>query len=200
MNREPNPLLIVISGPSGVGKDALILRMKELGHDFFYAVTATTRPQRESEVDGVDYYFVGRERFEEMREEGGLLEWAEVYGNFYGVPKQPVREALHDGRDVIVKVDVQGVDNIKRIAPEAVAIFVSPPSMEELHRRLRRRKTESTDALKRRIKEAEEEMNRLPAFDYVVVSRTGDMDMAISQISAIVTAEKCRTKQRRIEL
>ncbi|MFP3975199.1 MAG: guanylate kinase [Chloroflexota bacterium] len=200
MYNEPNPLLIVLSGPSGVGKDALILRMKELGHDFFYAITATTRPQRSTEVDGEDYYFVGRERFEGMREEGELLEWAEVYGHLYGVPKQPVRDVLREGRDVMVKVDVQGVDNIKRIAPEAVAIFVSPPSMEELHRRLRQRKTESAEALERRIREADEEIQRLPDFDYVVVSHTGDMDTTISQISSIVTAEKCRTKQRRVEL
>lgn len=200
MNRESNPLLVILSGPSGVGKDALILRMKELGHGFFYAVTATTRPQRSTEVDGEDYYFVGRGSFEEMKEEGELLEWAEVYGNFYGVPKEPLKQALRDGRDVIVKVDVQGADNIKRVAPEAVAIFVSPPSMEELHRRLRQRKTESAEALERRIKEADEEMKRLPDFDYVVVSHTGGMDMAISQISSIVTAEKCRTKQRRVDL
>ncbi len=200
MDRESNPLVVVLSGPSGVGKDALLLRMKELGYDFFYPITATTRPQRSTEVNGKDYYFVGRDKFEEMREEGELLEWAEVYGYLYGVPKQPVREALHNGRDVVVKVDVQGVDNIKRIAPGVVSIFVAPPSTELLHRRLRQRKTESADDLERRIQEAEEEMNRLPDFDYVVVSYTGDMDAAISQISAIVTAEKCSTKQRRVEL
>lgn len=190
------PLLIVISGPSGVGKDALLFRMKEMGHPFFYAVTATTRPQRPGETDGVDYHFVSRVRLTEMIERDELLEWANVYGNLYGIPKKPVQQALTQGKDVIVRVDVQGAASIKHIMPEALLIFLSPPSMEELERRLRERKTEATADLELRLKTAQREMETLPLFDYVAVSQKDGVDLAISQIQAIVTAEK----QRRLNL
>lgn len=195
-----NPLLIVISGPSGVGKDAVLLRMREWGHHYFFAVTATTRPKRTSEQDGVDYRFVTKAEFEEMIKRGELLEWANVYGNLYGVPKKPVKEALAEGRDVIIKVDVQGAATIKRIAPEAVLIFISPPSMGELQRRLKERKTESATDLGLRLKKAQEEMENLPSFDYIVASRKGELDTAISQIEAIITAEKCRVRPRVVDL
>ena len=188
--RTPNPLLVVISGPSGVGKDALLFRMKELGDPYFFAVTATTRPQRPGEIDGVDYHFVAKAKFEEMIEKGELLEWANVYGNLYGVPKKPVTQALAEGKDVIIKVDIQGAATIKRIAPEAVLIFISPPSMEETQRRLKERKTESATDLDLRLKKAKEEMESLPLFDYVVVSQRDGLDMAISQIESIIMAEK----------
>jgi len=190
------PLLIVISGPSGVGKDALLSRMKEMGYPFFYAVTATTRPQRPGETDGVDYHFLTRVKFTEMIETGGLLEWANVYGNLYGIPRKPVQQALTQGKDVIVRVDVQGAASIRRIAPEALLIFLSPPSMEELERRLRERKTEATSDLELRLKTAQREMETLPSFDYVAVSQKDGVDLAISQIQAIITAEKCRVKPR----
>ena len=186
------PLLIVISGPSGVGKDALLSRMKEMGYPFFYAVTATTRPQRPGETDGVDYHFLTRVKFTEMIETGGLLEWANVYGNLYGIPRKPVQQALTQGKDVIVRVDVQGAASIRRIAPEALLIFLSPPSMEELERRLRERKTEATADLELRLKTAQREMETLPSFDYVAVSQKDGVDLAISQIQAIITAEKWR--------
>ena len=198
--RTPNPLLVVISGPSGVGKDALLFRMKEWGDPYFFAVTATTRPQRPGEIDGVDYHFVAQAKFEEMIEKGELLEWANVYGNLYGVPKKPVTQALAEGKDVIIKVDIQGAATIKRIAPEAVLIFISPPSMEETQRRLKERKTESATDLGLRLKKAKEEMESLPLFDYVVVSQRDGIDPAISQIEAIITAEKCRTKQKQVDL
>ena len=188
--RTPNPLLVVISGPSGVGKDALLFRMKELGDPYFFAVTATTRPQRPGEIDGVDYHFVAPAKFEEMIEKGELLEWANVYGNLYGVPKKPVTQALAEGKDVIIKVDIQGAATIKRIAPEAVLIFISPPSMEETQRRLKERKTESATDLGLRLKKAKEEMKSLPLFDYVVVSQRDGIDPAISQIESIIMAEK----------
>ncbi len=190
------PLLVVISGPSGVGKDALLSRMKEKGHPFFYAVTATTRPPRSGETDGVDYHFLTRVQFTEMIETGELLEWANVYGNLYGIPRKPVQQALIEGKDVIVRVDVQGAASIKRIVPEALLLFLSPPSMEELERRLRGRKTEATADLELRLKTAQREMETLPSFDYAVVSRRDGVDLAISQIQAIVTAEKCRVKPR----
>ncbi|MBT9163788.1 MAG: Guanylate kinase [Chloroflexi bacterium] len=188
------PLLIVVSGPSGVGKDALLCQMKDLGYPYFFAVTATTRPQRPGETDGVDYHFITEAKFTDMIEKGELLEWANVYGNLYGIPKKPVEQALVEGKDVIVRIDVQGAATIKRIAPHASLIFVSPPSMEELQRRLRERKTESPADLELRLKIAQREMETLPSFDYVVVSQKDGMDVAISQIEAIITAEKCRRR------
>jgi guanylate kinase len=194
------PLLIVISGPSGVGKDAILNGMRVLQQPLHFAVTATTRPQRPGETDGTDYHFVTADRFREMISGGELVEWANVYGNLYGVPKRQVDQALAEGLDVVVKVDVQGAASIKEIVPEAVFIFVAPPSMEDLEERLRQRKTESGIDLNLRTKAAEEEMTSLPMFDYVVVNRDGKLEVAVSQISAIITAEKCRVKARSIEI
>lgn len=194
------PLLIVISGPSGVGKDAILNGMRVLQQPLHFAVTATTRPQRPGETDGTDYHFVTADRFREMISGGELVEWANVYGNLYGVPKRQVDQALAEGLDVVVKVDVQGAASIKEIVPEAVFIFVAPPSMEDLEERLRQRKTESGIDLNLRTKAAEEEMTSLPMFDYVVVNRDGKLEVAVSQISAIITAEKCRVEARSIEI
>jgi len=186
------PLLVVISGCSGVGKDAILARMKERGLPFFYAVTATSRPMRPGERDGVDYYFLSREEFERMVQQGEFLEWANVYGNLYGVPKRTVRQALAEGRDAIVKVDVQGAATIKRMEPEAVLIFIAPPSMEELERRLRERKTESGTDLALRLETAKKEMEEMPLFDHVVISHNEGIDQAIDEILAIVEKERAR--------
>ena len=181
-----------------MGKDAVLARMREMGLRLHYTITATTRPRREGERDGVDYYFVSQKRFQEMVEGGEFLEWANVYGNWYGVPKKQVQEALGRGLDVIIKADVQGAETIKGIAPQAVFIFLAPPSMEELEERLRQRKTESTEELSERIKTAREEMESLHMFDYVVVNH--QIDQTVSQIDAIITAEGCRVKPRVIKL
>ncbi len=193
-------LLVVISGPSGVGKDAVIGGLKEIGHHLHFAVTATTRSKRQGETDGRDYHFVSRSEFERMIEENELLEYAGVYGNFYGVPKRELKQALARGQDVVVKVDVQGAATIKKILPEAVFIFVAPPSMDDLKERLKQRKTESGVDLERRLKAAREEMNCLPMFDYVVVNHEGRVEEAVSQIESIITAEKCQVKARSIEV
>lgn len=195
-----NPLLIVISGPSGVGKDAVLDAMRRMRYPLYFAVTATTRPQRRGETAGRDYHFVSRSEFDRMMERRELLEWANVYGNLYGVPKRQVQQALAEGRDVVVKVDVQGAATIKNILPEAVFIFVAPPSMSDLEERLKQRKTESGVDLELRMKTAQEEMGSLPLFDYVVVNHEGRVELAVSQIESIVTAEKCRVKARHIEL
>lgn len=186
-------LLIVISGPSGVGKDAILARMKQAGKPYFFAVTATTRPQRKGEIDGVDYYFVSKEIFKRMIEREELLEWATVYGNLYGIPRKPVEQALSDGKDVIVKVDIQGAATIKRIEPEAILIFVSPSSMEELQRRLTERKTESGTDLELRLETAQEEMKSLPSFDHIVVNKEDGLDRAISQIETAIQTGKAST-------
>ena len=184
----------MLSGPSGVGKDAVLAGLKRLRRPLHYAVTTTTRSRRQGEEDGVDYHFVSQERFLEMIERGELLERAEVYGNWYGVPRQDVKQALEQGLDVMVKVDVQGAATIKGIVPQALLIFVAPPSTEELQARLRQRESETTTDLKRRIETADEEMKQLPSFDYVVVN--DKVDQAVAKIDAIITAEKCRANPR----
>jgi len=194
-----NPLLIVLSGPSGVGKDAVLAGIKRTSYPLHYAVTATTRPRRKKETDGVDYHFVSKAEFEKMIANGELLEWANVYGNLYGVPKSELQQAMGEGKDMIVKVDVQGAATIKKTIPQAVFIFLAPPSMEDLKERLKQRKTESVVDLEVRIEAAEKEMSSLSMFDYVVVNHKDGIAQAISQIESIITAEKCRVKPRLIE-
>ena len=199
-NLPTRPLLIVLSGPSGVGKDAVLGRMKKSAHPFKYITTVTTRPQRTKEKNNIDYHFVSMDGFQEMIARNELLEWANVYGNLYGVPYPPVKQALDKGQDVILKVDIQGATTIKKILPQAVLIFLTPPSMEELATRLKQRQTESPFDLALRMKTAEEEMKQLPLFDYVVVNRQGEIDLTVSDIEAIITAEKCRVTPREITL
>ncbi|MBI2849559.1 MAG: guanylate kinase [Chloroflexi bacterium] len=194
------PLLILLSGPSGVGKDAVLARMKASDFPLKYIVTLTTRPRRPNEKANIDYHFISPEKFQELIDKNELLEWAEVYGNRYGVPKEAVKRALDHGQDVMLKVDIQGVANIRKIVPQAVTIFLTPSSMEELERRLRRRHTESAFDLARRLKVAEEEMKELVRFDYAVMNREGEIDRAVTDIKAIITAEKCRVKPREITL
>jgi guanylate kinase len=191
-NLPTKPLLIVLSGSSGAGKDALLARMKELNYPLEYITTVTTRPQRASEKDDVDYHFISTERFQEMISRKELLEWANVYGNWYGVPSQPVKQALEKGQDVIVKVDIQGAATIKKILPQTVLIFLIPPSMEELTIRLKQRRTESAFDLALRLKTAEEEVEQLSLFDYIVLNKRDEIDLVVSDIKAIITAEKCR--------
>ena len=186
------PLLVVLSGPSGVGKDAVLERMKRLGSPYHFAVTATTRPMREGEREGEHYHFVARAEFERMIAHGELLEWAEVYGNLYGVPRAQVDRALSEGRDVLVKVDVQGAKTIRGLDPEAVLVFLAPPSMEELARRLTSRGTEAEDAMRRRLREAEAEMEAAARFDHVVVNRRDRLDVAVRQIEALTAGERRR--------
>jgi guanylate kinase len=198
-DRRPEQLLIVISGPSGVGKDAVLQGMRKLGQPLCFAVTATTRPRRSDEVDGRDYRFVSKSEFEGMIERGGLLEWANVYGHLYGVPSSELERAWAGGLDAVVKVDVQGAATIKKMHPEGVFVFVAPPSMADLEERLRQRKTESDVDLDVRIKAARGEMRSLPLFDYMVVNHEGQLEEAVSQIESIVIAERCRVRARSIE-
>ena len=198
--KRANPLLIVISGPSGVGKDTVLAKMKESRRSLHYVVTATTRPQRPGEKNGLHYHFVSEEEFKGMMETGELLEWANVYGNLYGVPKRQVQQALAQGLDVVVKVDVQGAATIKSVLPQAVFIFLTSPSLVELERRLKERKTESIEELKLRMETAGGEMNSLSMFDYVVINHQDRLDSTIAQIDAIISAEKCRVQPRIIEL
>ena len=188
--RAPAPLLVVISGPSGVGKDAVLARLRATQPEMFFAVTATTRPRRPGEVDGHDYIFVTPGRFHQLREKGELLEHAEVYGRLYGVPKAPLRQALADGKDAVVKVDVQGAATIKKMAPDAFLIFLAAPSMEELERRLTTRKTESPEQMSLRIETAREEMKQSEWFDAVVVNETDSLAKTVDQIVAVIRKQR----------
>jgi guanylate kinase len=199
-DRSSRPLLVVISGPSGVGKDAVLARMRRLGRPFHYVITATTRPKRAKEKNGVDYHFLSRKEFQQMIDKHQLLEWANVYDNYYGVPKGEISSALSKRVDTIVKVDVQGAATIKKILPQAVFIFLMPPSMEELEKRLGKRRSESSEDLALRLERAKGEIKSLPLFDYVITSRQNKLDEVVSQIDAIVAAEKCRVKPRIVEL
>lgn len=199
-NHQEKPILVVISGPSGVGKDMTIARLKQMGYPFHFVVTATTRPQRPGEVDGVDYIFVSTGEFAELIEQGELLEYAVVYGDYKGIPKAQVRQALASGKDVIMRIDVQGAATIRRLVPEAVLIYISAESEEALVRRLRERKTEPEDQLKMRIATARQELKRLELFDYVVINADDKLDETCRKIAAIITAEKCRVEQREINL
>ncbi len=187
-----------MSGPSGVGKDAVLQRMRALNTPHHFTVTATTRPQRETETDGVDYIFVQRNDFQRMIESDELLEWAEVYGNLYGVPKSQVTDALSRGQDVILKIDVQGADNIRRQVPGAVYVFLAPPNMAELESRLSRRMTESPEALKLRLETASKEIQEAAKFDYVVVNHRDRLDETVAQIESVIRDEHSRTDRTAI--
>ena len=196
----PRPLLIVISGPSGVGKDTIMLRMKERGMPFHVVVTATTRPKRENEVHGVDYFFVSKEEFARMIEENELIEYAIVYSDYKGIPKQQVREALESGKDVVMRLDVQGAETVRRLAPEALLIFITTESEEELVGRLKARKTETPDELALRIATARKELKRVEAFDYVIVNHDYKLDETVDTVYAIIDAEHHRVDHREVTL
>jgi len=197
-HQEKSPLVVVISGPSGVGKDAVVRRMKERELSFHFVVTATDRRPRSDEVDGRDYWFYTTAEFERMIAEGELLEHACVYDQYKGIPKAEVREALRSGRDVVMRLDVQGAATVKSLIPEAISIFLICESDEELVARLRERRTESDEARQGRLETARREMACIPEFDYLVENRRCHLDAAVDDIEAIIRAEQCRTVLRPI--
>jgi guanylate kinase len=171
-----------------------------LDRNWHFVVTATTRPPRSGERDGVDYIFIDTGTFLAMKDRDELLECAEVYGRWYGVPRSQVTEAIKEGKDVILKIDVQGADTVRRLAPEAVFIFMLPASFQELRERLAGRMTETSPEMDLRLKTAEEEMKQVSKFDYQVINRDGGLASAVAEIDAIITAEKCRTNPRQVRL
>jgi len=197
---QAEPLLIVISGPSGVGKDTVLQRMKERNLPFHFVVTATTRPPRATEVDGVDYFFVSRDEFARMIDEDELLEYAIVYTDYKGIPKSQVRQALESGKDVIMRIDVQGAETIRKLCPEALLIFLTTQDQEELVARLHERKTESADGLSLRIATARQELKRIAEFDYVVVNRDEQLDTTVDIIVSIILAEHHKVQGRKVTL
>lgn len=192
------PLLVVVTGPSGAGKDSVLARMRSLSRPYHFAVNATTRAPREGEIEGVDYYFVSEDRFREMVERGELLEHAVVYGQHKGVPKAPVVQALRSGKDVIVRADVQGARYIKSVAPGAVTIFVTAPSLSELEERLTARATDSPEQIELRLRTARREMAAAGEFDYVVVN--DDLERCVAEVEAILARERGRSDRPPIDL
>jgi guanylate kinase len=200
IEQPTEPLLVVISGPSGVGKDTVLDHMKQRGLPFHFVVTATSRPQRPGEVEGEDYFFVNEEQFLQMIEEGELIEHALVYDQYKGVPRQQIREAMDSGKDAVMRVDVQGAKTIRGLAPEALLIFLIASDEEELARRLRKRRTESEEALQLRLETAKAELKYLEVFDYVVLNADSQVETAVDSILAIIEAEHHRVDPRHVEL
>ena len=199
-NMPTYPLLIVISGPSGVGKDAVLERMKERQLPFHFVVTTTTRPIRPGEEHGVDYFFVSEDEFQRMTDKGELIEHARVYSDYKGIPKDQIRQAFESGEDVIMRVDVQGAATVRALAPQALLIFLSTPSEDQLIGRLKARKTETAEDLKLRIQTLRSEMQRIDQFDYMVVNADLRLDDTVDTILSIVNAEHNRTRHRQVAL
>lgn len=197
---HPQPLLIVLSGPSGVGKDTVLTRMKERRLSFHFVVTATTRPPRPGEVNGRDYFFISNDQFAEMIDKNELFEWARVYNDYKGIPKQQVRDALATGHDVVMRLDVQGAATVKQLCPDAVTIFIAPASEDELVERLRERKTETPEGLKLRIATARQELARMKEFDYFVINRDYALETTVDTILAIIESEHSRVQARQVRL
>lgn len=175
-------------------------RMKERGMPFHFVVTATTRPKRDNEVHGRDYFFLSKEDFARMIEQNELIEYAIVYGDYKGIPKEQVREALSSGKDVVMRLDVQGAETVRKLAPEALLIFLTTDNEEELVNRLKDRKTETPEELALRIATARKELRRVDAFDYVIINPDFKLDETVSTIQAIIEAEHHRVKHRKVTL
>eukprot|EP00793_Prasinoderma_coloniale_P004204 PRCOL_00006380-RA len=193
----PSPLVVIISGPSGVGKDSVIKRLQELrGDRLHFVTTATSRPPRPGEVDGVDYFFVGRDEFERMIADDELLEHANVYGDYKGIPKSQITEQIARGGDVVLRLDVQGAATIRKLLPESVSIFITAESEAKLASRLVGRKTEPPHKLVERVGTARDELTKMDEFDYVVVNAQGELERTVHELGAIIDAEKLRTRER----
>jgi guanylate kinase len=191
--RNHHPILLLISGPSGVGKDTIARKIIDTRpDDFYFVVTATTRPIRPGEVEGFDYYFTSNDEFAQMIEDDDLLEYAVVYNDYKGIPKKHIREALASGKDVIMRVDVQGAATIRKLIPNVITVFLTTETEESLVERLRERKSETAEGLNLRIAAARQEMRRLKEFDYWVVNADDKADQAVNEMLSIIDAAHCR--------
>jgi guanylate kinase len=197
----PGAAVVIISGPSGVGKDTIIHAMRQRAHpERHYVITCTTRDKRWYEEDGVDYHFLTQEQFDRKREQGGFLEASEVHGKWYGTPRDQVADALTAGRDALLKIDVAGARAVRAVIPDALLVFVVPPSLDELRRRLVGRATEVDEALERRWHNAAYELLRQSEYDHVVVNETGQADRTAEEIEAIIADEHARFPDRRLRV
>ncbi|MFL7840000.1 MAG: guanylate kinase [Candidatus Promineifilaceae bacterium] len=190
------PVLVLISGPSAVGKDTIARGViKKRPDDFHFVVTATTRGPRAGEVDGLDYIFVSHDEFASMIEQDELLEYAVVYNDYKGVPKKQIQDALASGKNVIMRLDVQGAATVRELIPEAITIFLIAPTEEELVRRLKERKSETAEGINLRVATARKEMDRIDEFDYCIVNADDEQSLAVEQVLNIVDAARCRVGQ-----
>ncbi|NLD26539.1 MAG: guanylate kinase [Acholeplasmataceae bacterium] len=194
MKLDDKGLLIVISGPSGVGKGTVRSALFKMeGHDLVYSISMTTREPRAGEVHGREYYFVSREEFEQRIREGKMLEYAEFVNNLYGTPLDKVNEQLEQGKEVVLEIEVQGASQVRQRMKDAILIFIAPPSMDDLYKRLLSRGTESPELIKARIEKARREINLAYMYDYIVVN--DDVDNAADKIMAIIRAEHARVER-----
>ena len=194
------PLVVILTGPSGVGKDAALNELKKMDRPWHYVVTATTRPIRHNEIDGVDYIFMGESEFKLSLDQNEFLESANVYERWYGVPKSQVSEPLKNGLDVILKVDIQGAATIKSLIPQAISIFMIPGTLSDLENRLRTRMTESEEQLKLRLEVAKTELTKLNNFEYYIINEEDNLESTVRQIDTIITAEKQRLNRPHIDI
>ena len=194
------PLVVILTGPSGVGKDAALNELKKMDRPWHYVVTATTRPIRHNEIDGVDYIFMEESEFKLSLDQNEFLESANVYERWYGVPKSQVSEPLQNGLDVILKVDIQGAATIKSLIPQAISIFMIPGTLNDLENRLRTRMTESEEQLKLRLEVAKTELTKLNNFEYYIINEEGNLESTVRQIDTIITAEKQRLNRPHIDI
>ena len=194
----PKGKTFIICGPSGVGKGTVVSRLMEADPTLYFSVSATTRAPRAGEADGVHYHFLTRERFQEWIDAGDFLEHAQFVGNFYGTPRRYVDEAMDQGRDVLLDIEIQGAEQIHQKRPEAVRIYIAPPSWEELERRLTGRGTEDTEQVRSRLARGREEFAAARDFDYLGINDT--VDHAVAEIRAIMTAEHCRPAERAAQI
>ena len=186
-------VLVVVSGPSGVGKGTILKKLIRENDNMRFAISATTRKPREGEQDGISYFFKTEEEFKDMIDNGELIEWVNYCGNFYGKPRKYVEQTLEEGYDVIVEVEVEGAQNIKKIYPESVLIFIMPPSIEELEERLKNRGTETQEVINSRMTRAKQEIAKLNVYDYCVVNET--VDKAVESLVTIISAMKFRVEK-----
>jgi len=194
MKLNERGLLVVLSGPSGVGKGTVRKALFELeGHDLVYSISMTTRKPRQGEVDGVDYYFVSKEEFEERIKNDAFLEWAEFVGNYYGTPKDKVDEKLRQGKEVVLEIEVQGALQVRQKTSDGVFVFIAPPNKEALYRRLLSRGTESNEVIQKRMDKAEREFPLAHKYDYIVVN--DEVTNAADRILAIIRAEHAKTER-----